>query len=169
MCQHGLADCAGQRHARAPAPPIGSPPRAPRSAWARYSWMTAPYRPPAGRSAPECGIFGMMLELESTRKTIPECARAPNTVKRRHLPRRTPPTTRYRGSPDPFDAEVLAEIGPPSAIAQNEFSARLRPHRSPPKADSISARASEIHLRPCSQPRAAGAPCEKSPARAGLV
>jgi hypothetical protein len=47
--------------------------------------------------------------------------------KRRHLSRRRAPTTRYPGSPDPFDAEVLAEIGPPSAIAQNEFSARLRP------------------------------------------
>jgi hypothetical protein len=55
------------------------------------------------------------------------CPRAPNTVKRRHLPRRTPPTTRYPGSPDPFDAEVLAETGPPSAIAQNQFSARPRP------------------------------------------
>jgi hypothetical protein len=32
-----------------------------------------------------------------------------------------------RGMAKPFDAVVLAEIGPPSAIAQNEFFAWLRP------------------------------------------
>jgi hypothetical protein len=95
-------------------------------------------------TAARSNTSGAAVELERTRKMIAECARVPNTVKRRHLPRRTPPTTRY-GSPGPFDAEVLAEIGPPSAIAQNEFSARLRHHARKPRVSRAVHRAAIVN------------------------
>jgi hypothetical protein len=59
------------------------------------------------------------------------------------------------GSPDPVDAEVHAEIGPPSAIAQNEFSARLRP----PCAEASGVQSSESR-RDC-EPNSVGARCRK--------
>jgi hypothetical protein len=95
-------------------------------------------------------VIGINRRLQSERLLgISRCAQSSGG----HLPRRTPRSTRYHGSPDPFDAEVLAEIGPPSAIAQNEFSARLRP----PCAEASGVQSSASR-RDC-EPNSVGARC----------
>jgi hypothetical protein len=47
------------------------------------------------------------------------------------LSRRTPPSTRYSGSPKQFDAVVLAQVGPPSAIAQSSLPGCVHHARKP--------------------------------------
>jgi hypothetical protein len=105
------------RHANSVPRPCA--PRTPADGRPLVSGGLTPFAPRPFRSLP--GLMSALPSRASPRVLDRQAAGSQS--------RRTRRSTRHSGSPDPFDAVVLAQIGPPSAIAQNEFSARLRSMR----------------------------------------